>query len=49
VLKNIPAASLGGRVIRADGLGIPLLLEAILGFLPLDQYANLVPKKGVVR
>jgi L-fucose mutarotase len=34
------AASLGGRIIRADGLGIPLLLAAILRFMPLDQYVE---------
>lgn len=28
------------RVIRADGLGIPPLLDAILRFFPLDPYVN---------
>lgn len=28
------------RVIRADGLGIPALLDAILEFFPLDPYVD---------
>lgn len=28
------------RIIRADGLGIPLLLDAILRFFPLDPYVD---------
>ncbi|XP_017268346.1 fucose mutarotase isoform X2 [Kryptolebias marmoratus] len=38
---NFPASSIcacGPREIRADGLGIPQLLEAILKLLPLDTY-----------
>lgn len=35
---HFPAMSLGPQVIRADGLGIPSLLEAILALIPLDQY-----------
>ena len=37
---NFPAASLGPKIIRADGHGIPELLEAILKFFPLDTYAD---------
>ncbi|CAG6017342.1 unnamed protein product [Menidia menidia] len=39
---NFPAASIcacGPKEIRADGLGIPRLLEAILKLFPLDTYA----------
>lgn len=38
---NFPASSIcacGPKEIRADGLGIPRLLEAVLKLLPLDTY-----------
>jgi L-fucose mutarotase len=35
---NYPVESAGTLSVRADGHGIPELLEAILLFLPLDQY-----------
>jgi len=38
---NYPAKSSGNKVIRADGLGIPELLKAILQFFPLDTYADI--------
>jgi L-fucose mutarotase len=38
---NYPAESAGNKVIRADGLGIPELLKAILQFFPLDTYADI--------
>lgn len=37
---HFPGDSFGQRVIRADGLGIPALLEAILPLLPLDPYVE---------
>jgi L-fucose mutarotase len=37
---NYPAESAGILSIRADGHGIPELLEAILKFLPLDSHAT---------
>lgn len=37
---NFSAATLGKRVIRCDGHGIPELLDAILDFLPLDDYVD---------
>ena len=37
---NFPAASIAGRLIRADGLGGALLLDAILKVFPLDQYVE---------
>ncbi|MDQ8209375.1 L-fucose mutarotase [Coraliomargarita sp. SDUM461003] len=37
---HFPGDSFGQRVIRADGLGIPQLLEAILPLLPLDPYVD---------
>ncbi|XP_037541207.1 fucose mutarotase [Nematolebias whitei] len=40
---NFPASSIcacGPKEIRADGLGIPQLLEAILKLLPLDTYVH---------
>ncbi|XP_047459955.1 fucose mutarotase [Mugil cephalus] len=45
---NFPTSSIcagGPQEIRADGLGIPQLLEAILKLLPLDTY---VPNLGTV-
>ena len=37
---NFPAASVAQRLVRADGLAIPPLLEAILQVFPLDQYVE---------
>uniref|UniRef100_A0A3Q3WY96 Fucose mutarotase n=1 Tax=Mola mola TaxID=94237 RepID=A0A3Q3WY96_MOLML len=40
---NFPSSSIcacGPREIRADGLGIPQLLEAILRLMPLDTYVT---------
>jgi L-fucose mutarotase len=37
---NFPAASIAQRLVRADGLGVPVLLDAILALLPLDQYVE---------
>ena len=35
---NFPAAACARRLVRADGLGVPELLDAILQFFPLDPY-----------
>lgn len=37
---NFPAASHAQRLIRCDGLGIPVLLDAVLQLFPLDQYVE---------
>jgi L-fucose mutarotase len=37
---NFPADSLARRIVRADGLSVPEVLEAILQFFPLDSYAD---------
>jgi L-fucose mutarotase len=37
---NFPAASVANKLIRCDGHGIPKILEAVLKFLPLDQYVE---------
>ncbi len=37
---NFPAASTAQRLVRADGLGVPPLLEGILQLFPLDQYVE---------
>jgi L-fucose mutarotase len=37
---NFPAASVARRLIRADGHGVPALLEAVLAVIPLDTYAD---------
>ena len=37
---NYPAESGDWEVVRADGLGIPELLEAILKFFPLDTFVE---------
>jgi L-fucose mutarotase len=38
--SNFPAASHAQRLIRADGHGIPELLDAILRLFPLDPYVD---------
>ena len=35
---NFPAAGMARRLLRADGHGVPPLLDAIMGFFPLDPY-----------
>ena len=35
---NFPAASHAKRLVRADGLSVPELLDAIMLFFPLDTY-----------
>jgi len=35
---NFPAAACSRRLVRADGHGIPSLLEAIMDLFPLDEY-----------
>lgn len=37
---NFPAQSMGKRVIRLDGHGVPEILDAIMGLFPLDQYVE---------
>ena len=37
---HFPGESMGARVVRADGLRIPQLLEAILELCPLDEYVD---------
>lgn len=37
---NFPAASMASRLYRADGHGVPELLEAILQLFPLDPYVQ---------
>jgi len=37
---HFPGNTFGQRVIRADGLGIPALIEAILPLFPLDPYVS---------
>jgi len=37
---NFPAAGMARRLIRADGHGVPELLEAVLRFFPLDRYVD---------
>jgi L-fucose mutarotase len=37
---NFPSASIAQRLIRADGLGCLILLDAILSLFPLDQYVE---------
>lgn len=35
---NFPAASVARRLVRADGHAVPILLNAILQFMPLDDF-----------
>ena len=37
---NFPSEEYGRRVVRADGHGIPAILEAVLKFFPLDPYTD---------
>lgn len=37
---NFPAATMAQRLVRADGHGVPELLEAALELLPLDIYVD---------
>jgi L-fucose mutarotase len=37
---NFPADSVAQRIVRADGLSVPDVLEAVLQFFPLDSYAE---------
>jgi L-fucose mutarotase len=37
---NFPAASVAQRLIRADGHGVPELLDALLTLFPLDTYVE---------
>lgn len=37
---NFPAASVARRLVRADGHGVPTLLDAILKLFPLDTYVE---------
>jgi L-fucose mutarotase len=37
---NFPSASIARRLLRADGHGVPPLLDAVLRFFPLDPYVE---------
>jgi L-fucose mutarotase len=37
---NFPAASVARRLVRADGHGVPDLLDAILSLFPLDSFVE---------
>lgn len=37
---NFPADSSAQRIVRADGLDMPTVLEAVLQFLPMDTYVD---------
>jgi L-fucose mutarotase len=37
---NFPAASIAQRLIRADGHGVPPILEAVMKLFPLDIYVK---------
>ncbi len=37
---NFPAAAIAQRLVRADGHGVPKLLEAVLKLMPLDIYVD---------
>jgi L-fucose mutarotase len=40
---NFPAQTCGQRVVRADGHGVPELLDAVLTLFPLDPYGDEIP------
>lgn len=37
---NFPAATMGKRVVRCDGIGVTELLDAVLALLPLDAFVE---------
>ena len=37
---NFPADAIAQRIVRADGLSVPDILEAVLQFFPLDTYVD---------
>ena len=37
---NFPAASNAQRLVRLDGHGVPVILDAVLQLFPLDQYVE---------
>lgn len=37
---NFPAASCAARLVRCDGHSVPVILDAILKFFPLDPYVE---------
>ncbi len=37
---NFPGESVGKRVVRMDGHGVPEILDAVLTLMPLDQYSE---------
>ena len=37
---NFPSSTYAARLVRCDGLGIPVLLKAVLRFFPLDEPLN---------
>lgn len=37
---NFPADTCNDLVVRADGIGVPQLLDAILELMPLDRYSS---------
>ena len=37
---NYPAMSAGPQVVRCDGLSAPVMLDAVLSLMPLDDYAE---------
>lgn len=37
---NFPHTSMGKRVVRCDGNGVPEILDAILKLMPLDSYSE---------
>lgn len=37
---NFPSEGMGPEVVRADGHGVPVLLDAILQFFPVDDFVD---------
>lgn len=37
---NFPGASIAKNLIRCDGHGVPVILDAVMKLLPLDQYVE---------
>ena len=37
---NFPAQSMGRRIVRLDGHGVPEILDAVMALFPLDQFVE---------
>ena len=43
---NFPGASMARRLVRADGHGVPEILDAVLKLMPLDRYVDVYKRQN---